>query len=83
MKLLGSVRFPAPEVCEALRKAHKRRENVTHEMQDDEVETIIQKFDKSNFCFELFQTHNAYDTWLGNQKYTFHDELCVELITTG
>ena len=28
MKLLGSVRFPAPEVCEALRIANRRRENV-------------------------------------------------------
>ena len=83
MKLLGSVRFPAPDVCEALRIAKRRRENVTHEMQNDQIETIIQNLNKSNFCFEIFQTHNSYDTWLGNQKYTYHDELRIELITTG
>ena len=83
MKLLGSVRLPAPEVREALLFAAKRRDEVTHEKQNDQMEKIIKQLDEAEFSFDIFKTRNAYSTWIGDQRFTYHDELKVELITKG
>ena len=83
MKLLGSVRIPAVEIREALRAAVKRRDEVTHEIQNEQIEATIQRLDEEEFCFDIFKTKNAYSTWIGDQKFTYYDELKVELITKG
>ena len=83
MKLLGSVRIPAVEIREALMIASKRRDEVTHEMQNDQIEATIQSLDEADFSFDIFQTKNAYSTWIGDQRFTYYDELKVELITKG
>ena len=83
MKLLGSVHIPAPEIREALAVAIKRRDEVTHEIQDDQIEKTIKQLDEAEFCFDIFRTRNAYSTWIGDQRFIYHDELRVELITKG
>ena len=83
MKLLGSDRYCAPAILEALEIVKKRREDESHGEEDEETERIINQLNKSSFSYEIFRTDNAYHTWIGEQKFTFHDALRVELITKG
>ena len=83
MKLICSDRHRAPEITEALEIAKRRRENESSEQYDDQVEMIIMQLYKANYSYEIFKTHNAYESWIGNQKFTYHDELKIELIATG
>ena len=83
MKLLGSDRYCAPAILEAFEIAMKRREDESHEEENEETERIINQLNKSSFSYEIFRTDNAYNTWIREQKFTFHDTLRVELITKG
>ena len=83
MKLLGSVRFITPAILEALEIAKRRKDEQTHDRKRDEVENNIEKLYKAKFEYEIFKTHNAYITMVGDARFAYHDELKIELITTG
>ena len=83
MKLICSDRHRAPEITEALQIAKRRRENESNERYSEQVEMIIKQLYKANYSYEVFSTHNAYETWIGSQKFCYHDELKIELISTG
>lgn len=85
MKLLGygSERFRSSTALEAFEIAKRRREDESHEMQSDEIESEISQLNQAKYSYEIFKTNNAYESWIGDQRFKYHDELKIELITTG
>ena len=85
MKLLGygSDRFQEPALLEAFEIAKRRRRDETHDVQNDQIEMNIAQIQQEKFSYEIFRTNNAYESWIGDQKFKYHDGLVVELITTG
>ena len=83
MKLLGSVRFITPEIVNALVIAKRMKENKTYEEHGDEIETNIMRLSQAKFEYEIFKTHNAYSTRIGDRRFEYHDEVELDLITIG
>lgn len=83
MKLLGSARFITPQILAALEIAKEMKENQTHNEQEDEVERNMILLSQATFEYEIFRTNNAYTTWIGGQRFIYHDEVKVELLTKG
>ena len=85
MKLLGygSEQFRSSTMLEAFEIAKRRRLDESHETQNEEMEEKIEQLYRASYSYEIFKTNNAYNVWIGEQKFTYHDELSVELITNG